>query len=111
MASLLPSCASCSLTVVNPRYGQCSCPKASSAEPTLASLQRSSASCALISHSCAFSVAALSSSSCFFWYRGALLRLSRSAYGYGTMQLCSAKWLPDSKGTPMDRSAQSEAYK
>lgn len=46
--------------------------------PTLASLARASASTARPSASAALSHAAFSSSSCFFWYRGARLRLSRS---------------------------------
>ena len=45
---------------------------------TLASFARASASRARPSASRAFSVAARSSSSCFFWYRGARLRVSRS---------------------------------
>lgn len=47
-------------------------------QPTLASLHLSSASPARTSASAALSVAAFSSSSCFFWYSGARLRDSRS---------------------------------
>ena len=35
---------------------------------------------------CALSTAALSSSSCFFWYRGARLRVSRSCGGAASWQ-------------------------
>lgn len=45
---------------------------------TLASLQRASASVARVSAVAAFSTAAASSSSCFFWYSGARLRDSSS---------------------------------
>lgn len=45
---------------------------------TLASLNLISASCARMSASAAFSATARISSSCFFWYSGARLRVSRS---------------------------------